>query len=170
FSRMYVYFLRQPNGGQFSVNVNNENAQTVSTAGDADTSGFYEIKAQQPGANTFEVKTTSGNVRLFGAVIENDGPGVVYDSLGVNGAYAGLLVAAMDEKVAFFNTYQAMGGEGTMAKWSSGTGKNHLVGGDLTHPTAEGSEIVGRLIYEAINDGYTKYKVRAGNQLVAKGK
>jgi lysophospholipase L1-like esterase len=262
FSRMDVYFLRQPNGGQFSVSVNNENAQTVSTAGDADTSGFYEIKAQQPGANTFEVKTTSGNVRLFGAVIENDGPGVVYDSLGVNGAYAGLLVAAMneshwveqlghrnpnlviinygtneseyasanqmqkyekdlhevirrvrealpnvailvlspmdrgkrapggkvitnpaiplivemqrrvaiDERVAFFNTYQAMGGEGTMAKWSSGTGKNHLVGGDLTHPTAEGSEIVGRLIYEAINDGYTKYKARAGNQLVAKGK
>jgi lysophospholipase L1-like esterase len=262
FSRMDVYFLRQSNGGQFSVSVNGENAQTVSTAGDADTSGFYEIRAQQPGANTFEVKTVSGTVRLFGAVIENEGPGVVYDSLGVNGAYAGLLVAAMneshwveqlkhrnpslvvinygtneseyasasqmqkyekdlhevirrvrealpnvailvlspmdrgkhapggrvitnpaipmivemqrrvamDERVAFFNTFQAMGGEGTMAKWAAGTGKNHLVGGDLTHPTAEGSEIVGRLIYEAINDGYTKYKARADKPLVAKGK
>src|SRR5205085_2142393 len=56
FSRMDVYFLRQPNGGQFSVNVNNENSQTVSTVGDAETSGFYEIKARAPGENTFEVK------------------------------------------------------------------------------------------------------------------
>ena len=49
-------------------------------------------------------------------------------------------------------------------------GKNHLVGSDLTHPTAQGSEIVGRLIYEALYDGYTKYKARAGQQLVARGK
>lgn len=263
FSRMEVYYLREPGGGQFSVNVNGENSQTVSTSGDAPTSGFFEIKARQPGENSFEVKSAGGSVRLFGAVLENDGPGVVYDSLGVNGAYAGLLVTAMneghwveqlrhrspnlvvinygtnesqyaspdqmqryekdlrevirrvrealpnvsilvlspmdrgkrvpggkivtlpaipmivemqrrvalEEHCAFFNTFQAMGGEGTMAKWSAGTGKNHLVGGDLTHPTAEGAEIVGSLIYEAIKDGYTKYKARAGNrQLVAQGK
>jgi hypothetical protein len=58
-----------------------------------------------------------------------------------------------------------------MAKWYAGKGKNHLVGGDLTHPTAEGSEIVGRLIYEAITDGYAKYKARMGTQnMVAQGK
>lgn len=263
FSRMEVYFLHEPNGGQFNVSVNGENSQTVNTAGDGPHSGFYEIKANQPGENTFEVKSAGGSVRLFGAVLENDGPGVVYDSLGVNGAYAGLLVTAMneghwveqlqhrnpnlviinygtnesqyaspdqmqryekdlrevirrvrealpnvsilvvspmdrgkrvpggkiitlpaiplivemqrrvalEEHCAFFNTFQAMGGEGTMAKWAAGTGKNHLVGGDLTHPTAEGSEIVGSLIYEAIKDGYSKYKARAGNQqLVAQGK
>ncbi|MDX6694078.1 MAG: hypothetical protein QOF02_1681 [Blastocatellia bacterium] len=252
FSRMEVYFLKQPGGGQFSVDVNGAGAQTVSTGADEPTSGFYEIKAQGAGANTFNVKSASGNVRLFGAVIENDGPGVVYDSLGVNGAYAGLLATAMnpdhwaqqlqhrdpnlviinygtnesqyasDDQMerydkdlrevirrvraalpdvsillvspmdrgkragggkiitmpsipkivemqkrvaqetgcAFFNTFEAMGGDGTMAKWAAGTGKNHLVGGDLTHPTAEGSEIVGRLIFEAINDSYLKYKAR----------
>jgi lysophospholipase L1-like esterase len=262
FSRMEVYYLNEPNGGQFSVSVNNEDAHTVSTSGNADTSGFHEIKAPRSGENTFEVKSTGGSVELFGAVLENDGPGVVYDSLGVNGAYAGLLVSAMnethwaeqlrhrnpslvvinygtnesqyaspdqmqryekdlrevirrvrvalpnvailvvspmdrgkrapggkiitmpsipmivemqrrvalEENCAFFNTFQAMGGDGTMAKWAAGKGKNHLVGGDLTHPTAEGAEIVGSLIYEAINDGYTKYKARAGNQLVAQGK
>ncbi|HEX8707663.1 MAG TPA: GDSL-type esterase/lipase family protein [Pyrinomonadaceae bacterium] len=262
FGRMEVYYLRQPGGGQFSVSVNGANSQTVSTAGDSADSGFFEIKAQQSGENTFEVKTLGGSVRLFGAVIENEGPGVVYDSLGVNGAYAGLLATVMNEEhwaqqlrhrnpnlviinygtnesqyaspeqleryekdlrevvrrvrvalpgvsvmivspmdrgkrvgggkvitlpsipmivemqrrvaldtgCAFFNTFQAMGGEGTMAKWSAGTGKNHLVGGDLTHPTAEGSEIVGRLIYEAINDGYTKYRARTGERpLVAQG-
>jgi len=191
-------------------------------------------------------------VRLFGAVLENDGPGVVYDSLGVNGAYAGLLATVMNEEhwreqlqhrnpnlvvinygtnesqyanadqmqsyerdlrevvrrvrsalpnssililspmdrgqraaggkiitkpsipmivemqrrvaletgCAFFDTFKAMGGPGTMAKWHAGTGKNHYVGGDLTHPTTEGAEIVGRLIYEALNDGYAKYRAR----------
>lgn len=260
FSRMEVYYLEQPGGGQFSVDVNGADAQTVSTAADAATSGFYEIKAANNGQNTFNVKSVSGNVRLFGAVIENEGPGVVYDSLGVNGAYAGLLATAMnadhwaqqlqhrnpnlviinygtnesqyasDDQMArydkdlrevirrvrvalpnvsilivtpmdrgkrvaggkiitlpsipkivemqrrvaletgcaFFNTFAAMGGDGTMAKWAEGKGKNHLVGGDLTHPTAEGSEIVGRLIFEGINDSYLKYKARAGNkQMVA---
>jgi lysophospholipase L1-like esterase len=262
FSRMEVYYLQEPGGGQFSVSVNDEGGRTISTSGDTQTSAFQEIRAPRSGENTFEVKTTGGNVELFGAVLENDGPGVVYDSLGVNGAYAGLLVSAMnenhwveqlrhrspslvvinygtnesqyassdqmqryekdlrevirrvrealpkvsilvvspmdrgkrapggkiitlpsipmivemqrrvalEENCAFFNTFQAMGGDGTMAKWAAGKGKNHLVGGDLTHPTAEGAEIVGSLIYEAINDGYTKYKARAGNQLVAKGK
>jgi lysophospholipase L1-like esterase len=262
FSRMEVYYLQEPGGGQFNVVVNNDDAHTVQTSGDSLTSGFHEIRAPREGENTFEVKSASGTVRLFGAVLENDGPGVVYDSLGVNGAYAGLLVTAMneghwveqlrhrkpnlvvinygtnesqyaspdqmqryekdlrevirrvrealpsvsilvispmdrgkhvaggkivtlpsipmivemqrrvalEENCAFFNTFQAMGGEGTMAKWAAGKGKNHLVGGDLTHPTAEGAEIVGSLIYEALNDGYMKYKARAGNQLVAQGK
>jgi lysophospholipase L1-like esterase len=253
FSRMEVYYLQQPGGGQFSVDVNGAGTQTVSTASESATSGFYEIKAPGGGQNSFSVKSLSGNVRLFGAVIENDGPGVVYDSLGVNGAYAGLLATAMnpdhwaqqlqhrnpnlviinygtnesqyasDDQMerydkdlrevirrvraalpnvsilivspmdrgkhaaggkiitlpsipkivemqrrvaletgcAFFNTFEAMGGEGTMAKWSAGTGKNHLVGGDLTHPTAEGAEIVGRLIFEALDDSYLKYKARA---------
>lgn len=262
FSRMEVYYLQAPGGGQFNVSVNNESLHSVSTSGDAQTSGFHEIKAPQSGANTFEVKSAGGTVELFGAVIENDGPGVVYDSLGVNGAYAGLLVTAMnenhwveqlrhrnpslvvinygtnesqyaspdqmqryekdlrevirrvrmalpnvsilvvspmdrgkrapggkiitmpsiplivemqrrvalEERCAFFNTFKAMGGEGTMAKWAAGKGKNHLVGGDLTHPTAEGSEIVGSLIYEAVNDGYTKFKARAGQNMLAQGK
>lgn len=262
FSRMEVYYLQEPSGGQFNVIVNGESAHTVSTSGDAASSGFHEIKAPQSGANTFEVRSAGGTVELFGAVLENDGPGVVYDSLGVNGAYAGLLVTAMnqnhwaeqlrhrnpslvvinygtnesqyaspdqmqryekdlrevirrvrvalpnvsilvvspmdrgkrapggkiitmpsiplivemqrrvalEENCAFFNTFKAMGGEGTMAKWAAGKGKNHLVGGDLTHPTAQGAEIVGSLIYEALNDGYTKFKARAGNQLVAQGK
>ncbi|HEY0322235.1 MAG TPA: GDSL-type esterase/lipase family protein [Pyrinomonadaceae bacterium] len=252
FSRMDVYYLQQSSGGQFSVSVNGANAQTVSTTGTSGRSGFFEIKAPQAGANNFEVRTAGGDVRLFGAVLENDGPGVVYDSLGVNGAYAGLLATVMNEDhwreqlqhrkpdlvvinygtnesqyasadqmeryekdlrevirrvraalpsasililspmdrgqraaggkivtkpsipmivdmqrrvaldsgCAFFDTFKAMGGEGTMAKWYAGAGKNHYVGGDLTHPTAEGAEIVGRLIYEALGDGYSKYKAR----------
>ena len=98
FSRMDVYYLREPNGGQFAASVNDGVAQSISTASDSVESGFFEIDAPQQGANSFEIKTTGGSVRMFGAVIENDGPGVVYDSLGVNGAFAGLLATVMNEQ------------------------------------------------------------------------
>jgi hypothetical protein len=65
---------------------------------------------------------------------------------------------AAETNCAFLNLFAAMGGEGTMAKWHEG--RNHLVGGDLTHPTAEGAETVGGLIYQAIMDGYNRYQAR----------
>jgi len=251
FSRMEVYYLNTPGGGQFSVSVNGQDSQMVSTDSPSTASGFYEIRAKNSGANSFEVRSGSGTVRLFGAVIENDGPGIVYDSLGVNGAYAGLLVTAMaeahwqeqlrhrkpdlvilnygtnesqyasadqmqryerdlhevirrvrvglpgvailvispmdrgkkvgggkiitwpsipaivemqrrvalEENCAFFNMYQAMGGEGTMAKWAAA---KNMVSSDLIHPSPKGAEIIGGLTYEALKDGFTKYKARAG--------
>jgi len=97
FSRMEVYYLAQPDGGQFGIAVNGE-LRTFSTADEVSRSGFASVKAPRSGENTFEVKSLNGSVRLFGAVIENDGPGVVYDSLGVNGAYAGLLKSVMNEQ------------------------------------------------------------------------
>lgn len=254
-SRLEVYYLAHPGGGQFGAHANGANPETVSTDSESARSAFHEFKAPQAGANTFEIKTISGNVRLFGAVLENDGPGVVYDSLGVNGAYAGLLKTVMNEQhwaeqlqhrnpnlvilnygtneseyasddqmerydkdlrevvrrvhsalpstpvliitpmdrgkragggkvitlesipkivemqqrvaretgCAFFNMYAAMGGAGTMARWHAG--KKHLVGADLTHPNAEGAETVGALIYEALIDGYTKYRTRTSDKL-----
>lgn len=98
FSRVEVYYLQKPGGGRFSVSVNGSELESFSTDGDGPRSGFATSKAPESGANTFEIKTVSGNVRLFGAVLENDGPGVVYDSLGVNGAYAGLLKTVMNEQ------------------------------------------------------------------------
>ncbi len=251
FSSADIYYLAQPGGGQFSVSVNGDSSQIISTDTDAAKSAFQEIKAARPGANTFEIKTVSGGVRMFGAVLENDGPGVVYDSLGVNGAYAGLLAHVMNEQhwaeqlqhrqpdllilnygtneseyasddqlaryerdlrevvrraraalpsisilivspmdrgkhaaggrvitldsipkivemqhrvardtgCGFLNLFAAMGGEGTMARWHEG--RHHLVGGDLTHPTADGAITVGVLIYHAIVEGYADYRGRA---------
>jgi lysophospholipase L1-like esterase len=255
FSRLEVYYLAQPGGGQFGVSVNQADAQSVATGSDVAKSDFYELRATQKGVDSFEIKTLGGNVRLFGAVLENDGPGVVYDSLGVNGAYAGLLKTVMNEQhwaeqlqhrkpdlvilnygtneseyawddqmsrydkdlrevvrrvhsalpgtsvliitpmdrgkhapggrivtlesiprivemqqrvaretgCAFFNMFAAMGGQGTMARWHEG--KKHLVGADLTHPNAEGAETVGVLIYEALIDGYAKYRGRTSDKL-----
>ncbi|MGA9769726.1 MAG: GDSL-type esterase/lipase family protein [Blastocatellia bacterium] len=63
---------------------------------------------------------------------------------------------AAETGCAFFDTFTAMGGEGTVARWYEARPK--LMGGDLTHPTAQGSEIVGTLIYEAMIDAYEEYK------------
>jgi lysophospholipase L1-like esterase len=183
-----------------------------------------------------------GTVRLFGVVLEREVPGVVYDTLGANGAtirrlahfdragwieslkmrrpdlvilnygtnesgddwltFAGyvkdyrevidrlrealpgsaiLLMAPMDrgvrgegggigtersiprlvaaqrfiareERVAFFDTYAAMGGSGTMAEWYARTPR--LVAGDFTHPTRQGAAVVGDLLVDALLKGY----------------
>jgi hypothetical protein len=65
---------------------------------------------------------------------------------------------AGDEGVAFFNTFQAMGGEGTMGRWYSS--EPRLVGADYIHPMPGGAKIVGELLYSALRDGYNEYKLR----------
>jgi lysophospholipase L1-like esterase len=60
--------------------------------------------------------------------------------------------------VAFFNTFQAMGGEGTMARWYAS--EPRLVGADFIHPMPGGAKIVGELLYNALRDGYNDYKLR----------
>jgi lysophospholipase L1-like esterase len=249
FSRIEVYYLKQPNGGSFSIFSSDGGQQTVNTNDQATASGFAELRASAPGGHTFELKTTGGQVRLFGAVVENNTPGVVYDTIGVTGAYAGLLARDMNEQhwaeqlqhrnpnlviinygtnesqydapenfvtyendlrevvrrvraalpkasllimsppdrgkraaggiithpaipkivemqrrvaqetgCAFFDTYAAMGGEGTMARWYAGVNGTKMVGGDLMHPTPTGAEFVGQLIYDALTRGYEGYQ------------
>ena len=65
---------------------------------------------------------------------------------------------ASDLGVAFFNTFQAMGGPGTMARWYSS--EPRLVGADYIHPMPAGAKIVGELLYSALRDGYNDYKLR----------
>ena len=57
---------------------------------------------------------------------------------------------------AFWSTYDAMGGQGSMAKWYSATPK--LAGGDLTHPTGSGANRIGAMFFAALMDGYQRYR------------
>ncbi len=50
---------------------------------------------------------------------------------------------------AFFDTYRAMGGQGSMPRWV----KRGLGQADLTHPSAVGSEILGTWLYRALLQG-----------------
>jgi lysophospholipase L1-like esterase len=72
-------------------------------------------------------------------------------------------VVAIEQRVAqetgcaFFNTFQAMGGSGTMGRWY--LAEPRLVSADFIHPLPAGARIVGNLLANALVDGYNKYKL-----------
>lgn len=59
---------------------------------------------------------------------------------------------AFAEGCAFFDTYEALGGAGTMRRWYEN--RPRLVTDDLGHLTASGSRILGTLLYRALLKGY----------------
>lgn len=65
---------------------------------------------------------------------------------------------AAENGCAFFNTFQAMGGPGTMGRWYRT--EPRLVSADFIHPLPAGARIVGGLLFRSITDGYDSYKVR----------
>jgi lysophospholipase L1-like esterase len=70
-------------------------------------------------------------------------------------------IVAIQQRVAdqtgcgFFNTYQAMGGSGTMGLWYN----RHpaMVGADLIHPSPQGARIVAQLLTGQLLIGYERY-------------
>jgi lysophospholipase L1-like esterase len=262
-----VAYLSQTDGGAFAVDADDKELGVVETAPRADqeaapvagvagasatkTPGYaaFEIPG---GAAKFTVRVTRGTVRLYGVELRGHSNGVIYSSLGINGANVTvlshlvnaphwtaelrhykpslvivnygtnesgypkfvdtswahelrevvrrlhaalpeasvLLMSPMDrgEKnaageiatmealprlvrieskvaaetgVAFFNTFQAMGGPGTMARWYAA--EPRLVSADFIHPTSYGAKIVGELLYKSLSDGYNEYKLRQLN-------
>jgi lysophospholipase L1-like esterase len=59
---------------------------------------------------------------------------------------------AAQHGVAFWNTFEAMGGNGAIARWVKASPQ--LASGDLTHPTPAGAELLGDLFYKALTTGY----------------
>ena len=247
-SSVEVSYLRRKKGGTFSVNTNEERLGEVNTEGDA-AEGAFQRLATPAGSRRFVLKVEKGCVRIFGVSLEKTGPGVIYDSLGVNGAYVSILARLISELhwaaqlrhyrpnlivinygtnesvyppfldsafekelktvigriraavpeasillmspmdrgvrertgeigtvpemprlvnieervatqtgVAFFNTFQAMGGPGTMGRWYAA--EPRLVNADFIHPTPAGATFVGNLLYRALFDGYNRHKLR----------
>jgi lysophospholipase L1-like esterase len=70
-------------------------------------------------------------------------------------------IVAIQQRVAgqtgcgFFNTYEAMGGNGTMGRWY----ERHpaMVGADLIHPSPQGARIVAQLLTGQLLIGYERY-------------
>ena len=70
-------------------------------------------------------------------------------------------IVAIQQRVAgetgcgFFNTYQAMGGSGTMARWYDR--QPPMVSADLIHPSPQGAHIVAQLLTGQLLIGYERY-------------
>ncbi len=238
-----VSYLEQPGGGSFDVYVGNSERRTIQTDGSQKQIRHVQVKVKLGSSRLRVVSNNDGPLRLFGVIMETGEPGVVYDSLAINGARATalarfdsehwtrelqyrhpsliilmmganegankflnlkqyrsdfsailrtvksarddascLVVGPLDQAMkkttgglgskkmpaklsrvqrevafesgcAFFNTYEAMGGEGSMAKWMT-TG---LGGGDFIHPTKNGAQTLGNWLAEALLHAYQSY-------------
>jgi len=251
-----VWFLMQPGGGVFAASADG------TSLGRVDTAGASRIAARRRfnvpgGISRLDLRVEQGPVRIFGVSVEKSGPGVVYDSLGLNGAsitvlsrmfnadhwaaelrerdpqlviinygtneadftafierqYEGELreairrvrhalpdasilvmspmdrgyraedgqietmpniprIVAIQQRVAretgcgFFNTFEAMGGEGTIARWYNG--QPRLVSGDFIHPTPGGGKLIASIFAREIGFGLNRFKLRQMLQSSAK--
>jgi lysophospholipase L1-like esterase len=59
---------------------------------------------------------------------------------------------ALAHGVAFWDTFEAMGGQGSMARWMKT--RPQLGGEDLTHPTPRGAELLGDMLSDALVRAY----------------
>ena len=66
------------------------------------------------------------------------------------------IAAEMD--CAFFNTFQAMGGEGTIGRWYES--QPRLVSADFMHPLPGGARKVGVLLDQALESGFRQYQAK----------
>ena len=242
-SRFDIYFEQRPRGGKFSVRVDKQDREIVSTETEAVGDGVHSIEVPD-GAHSIELRYHRGGpVTFYGVAVEREGPGVVYDSLGLVGARANRLLnfdeahirrqlqlrgtnlivlgfggneasddrteemfyedymkvlrrmrqgrgdlaclvfapldqarrtrgrirtlptiplivaaqrrAAFDSGCAFYDTWQAMGGEDAMRRWYHA--RPRLAMGDFRHATPAGYEIIGNMFYKALLAGFADY-------------
>lgn len=85
--RITLHYLQQPGGGSFRVLVDGVQVAEVQTHADEESLAVLTFSSDAD-ASTLRVETLDeGRVTLFGSSFEDtDTPGVIYDSLGINGA------------------------------------------------------------------------------------
>jgi lysophospholipase L1-like esterase len=242
-ARFVIDYAEAPHGGRFALRIDGRDAGSVDTNGSELRAGYRELRVAD-GPHSLELQTVAGESRLFGIVLERDGPGVVLDALGVQGARVRfldkqddahwaeqlrarapdlviyqfganesndgfvysmadfhrtmhdvvaqgkaalpnascLVIGAMDRAAkqgdeivsvrvipslvaeqrqvasengcAYFDTYRAMGGKGSMPQWV----KRGLGQADLTHPSGAGAERLAHWIYGALLHGYGTWR------------
>ena len=239
-----ISYQAQPTSAPITVSANGTQIDNLNTA-DPTPHPMWHTTQLPPQTRTIDLHPT-GPVRLFGETLLTGHPGVLYDSLGLNGAstsvlsngfnaeawqaelrhtqpalviinygtnessyapyvdklYEGTLrtaiarirtalpgvpilvmspmdrgrragvdqietydtiprIIAIERRVAadlncaFFDTFDAMGGDGTMSRWY--TGHPRLVAGDLIHPTPQGAAIVAHLFVHDLSLAYDRY-------------
>jgi lysophospholipase L1-like esterase len=86
-SRFELYYQRSKRGGRVRLQVAGDDPKDLDTRSKA-TEDAFEVVTVPDGAHELHLRVLSGQPVLYGMVMERDGPGVVYDSLGMVGARA----------------------------------------------------------------------------------
>jgi lysophospholipase L1-like esterase len=95
-ARMEIQYLRQPGGGIIQIAAAGKAIDTIDTNGLAKQPAFQTVSLPE-GARGIELSVVSGTVRVFGVSFERNGPGVIYNSLGLNGAAVQVVVRYFDK-------------------------------------------------------------------------
>jgi lysophospholipase L1-like esterase len=97
-SRLELFYLQQPGGGELQLYDNGAAVDKISTDGTLGP-GYFQHQASA-GSHRFELETLQrAPVRLFGWVTEKD-RGITYETLGINGAQASIMFRWDDAMLA----------------------------------------------------------------------
>ena len=89
-SRFEIWYAKQENGGNLIITTDGKRKEVVSTRGPHLEDGWHEVRVPA-GQHKFTLQVSGGNVRAYGIVMENDGPGVVWDGIAhISGSTRGI--------------------------------------------------------------------------------
>ncbi|MFW2390015.1 MAG: GDSL-type esterase/lipase family protein [Polyangiales bacterium] len=81
-----LYYKKHPRGGEFDVYIDGRKARRISTRAPKVSTGYATFRVPDA-PHRFEIRTLSRRpVWLYGLAVERDQPGVVVDTLGINGS------------------------------------------------------------------------------------
>lgn len=86
-SRFEVWYAEQPGGADLAVEVDGGEPRVIETEAE-ERADRWETIDVDPGAHSITIQTRGhGKLHAYGVVLETDGPGVVWDSLSMIGAF-----------------------------------------------------------------------------------
>jgi GDSL-like Lipase/Acylhydrolase family len=86
-SHLELWYLAQPRGGRIKLKVDRQEAELIPTLADAPEDRWHVVDLE-PGAHRITVSAAGGGqARAYGLVLETDGPGVVWESVSMIGAF-----------------------------------------------------------------------------------
>src|SRR5208283_1476793 len=94
-SAVDVEYLAQPGGGAFEVKADGQAIAEQSTAAETQAAAFAHVELPA-GIKTVAVRPTRGAVTLFGVDFRRGTNGLLYDSLGLNGATTTVLARVLE--------------------------------------------------------------------------
>ncbi len=255
-AHLEVWYAAQEHGGKLKLKLDKQFEEIIDTSLPADSGlklddrvASYEL---QDGPHEFSLRASGGGqVRAYGVVMERNGPGIVWDGMGLIGSFTSRLLnfdedhihkqirrrdpdmlvfmfggndllgfsakrytesltkmiklmraadpeiaclvlsivdhgerkggqivtapgvpemveiqrkVAIEQGCAFWDTFHAMGGEGSMGRWNRA--EPRLGSGDLAHLTHHGHKVIGAMLYRALMEQYREFRARkAGSPL-----
>ena len=87
-----ISYLEQPGGGAFRLRLDDRDLGEVGTEAERKRAAHHRVEVEPPGPARLEIANAGGGpLRMFGVSLDSGEPGVVLDSLAINGARASLL-------------------------------------------------------------------------------